>query len=101
MSKDCPHAVKVRIVVDGMDERARTLPMHPSEVIVAVTDADGHDEEVIVDRRSLSGESLGIGHPVGRDGDRLLVELPRETAGGAWRVWVPEASVVPFADPVA
>lgn len=72
--------LKVRRVGEGL---------HPSEVVVAVATADGPEEEVAVDSRSLSGDTLEVGHPISRSEDRVLVELPRETMRGAWRVWVP------------
>jgi hypothetical protein len=67
---------------------------HPSEVVVSVTTADGGREELIVDRRSLHDGTLEVGYPVGRDRDRVLVELPRETLRGVWRVWVSATSLV-------
>jgi hypothetical protein len=72
--------LKVRRVGEGL---------HPSEVVFAVATADGPEEEVTVDSRSLSGDTLEVGHPISRSEDRVLVELPRETMRGAWRVWVP------------
>lgn len=63
--------------------------LHPSEMVVSVATKDG-PEELVVDPHSLQNDSLEIGYPVGRDGDLLLVELPRQTARGAWRVWVRE-----------
>lgn len=68
--------------------------LHPSEVIVAVTTADGGQEELIVDKRSIRNDSLRIGYPVGGEKNRLLVELPRETFRGTRRVWVAEHSLV-------
>lgn len=62
---------------------------HPSEVVVAVRTADGSDEKLIVDKRSIrQGDMLEIGYPVGEDRDELLVELPRESLRGIWRIWV-------------
>ena len=63
--------------------------LHPNEVVVAVTTADGSREELIVDKRSLRNDTLRIGYPVGSDEKKgLLVELPRETLRGISRVWV-------------
>jgi hypothetical protein len=74
------YRVKVRTVGVGQ---------HPSEAVVSVTTADGKQEELIVDRRSLEGkESLRVGYPLRRDGDQVLIELPRETMRGSWRIWV-------------
>ena len=67
---------------------------HPSEIMVAVETAEGSREILIVDRRSLEGDTLGIGYPVGARGDLYLVELPQETMRGLWRVWVKKERLV-------
>jgi hypothetical protein len=67
---------------------------HPSEVIVAVPTADGRTETLVIDERGVSDDTIEVGYPVGKDNDRLLVELPRETLSGAWRVWVPKAALI-------
>ena len=67
---------------------------HPSEVVVAVRTADGGQEKLVVDRRSICNDALEVGYPVGEDGGRLLVELPRESMRGLWRVWVDRESVI-------
>ncbi|MBY5520930.1 hypothetical protein HLI18_12620 [Rhizobium laguerreae] len=66
---------------------------HPSEVIVAVTTTTG-SEKLVVHARSIQDNGLDIGYPINRDNNNLLVELPRETISGAWRIWVPEGAVV-------
>jgi hypothetical protein len=66
--------------------------LHPSEVVVVVSTSDGM-ESLVVDKGSLSGEYLEIGQPLGQEDGRLLVELPRETYSGAWRVWVQQNDV--------
>jgi hypothetical protein len=66
----------------------RSQGLHPSEVVVTVRTTDG-DQSLVVDRRSiLQGDFLAIGFPVGEEGQNSLVELPRETSTGCWRVWV-------------
>jgi len=62
--------------------------LHPNEAIVAVSLADGGKERLVVSRRSLARNSIPIGWPISEDRDLVLVELPRETQTGAWRVWV-------------
>lgn len=62
--------------------------MHPSEVVVAVETAGGVEEKLIVDRRSIVAGTLNVGYPVGQQDANYLVELPRETTRGSWRVWV-------------
>ena len=66
---------------------------HPSEVMVSVKTSSGL-ETLIVDRRSLVHNSLDIGYPVGGSEGLLLVELPRETMRGEWRVLVPATSII-------
>ena len=78
--------IEVESIEDGL---------HPSEVAVTVRDAGGRLETIFMGRRQLTdGRFIPIGYPVGRDGDNALVELPRETMRGSWRVWVPAASLV-------
>jgi hypothetical protein len=66
--------------------------LHPSEVVVTIRTADNKTEEVAVDRRLVEGQSLKA-YAVGTERERVLVELPRETLSGSWRVWMPKASV--------
>lgn len=68
--------------------------LHPEEAVVSVRTRDG-DAKLAVDREALSGTTLGIGYPVDKEGDFYLVQLPRESFGGTWRVWVPEGDVTP------
>jgi hypothetical protein len=81
------YRVKVRTVGVGQ---------HPSEAVVSVTTADGKQEELIVDRRSLEDRgSLRVGYPIRRDSGRALIELPRETMRGNWRIWIKESDLDP------
>ena len=66
---------------------------HPSEVMIAVKTADGGKENVIVDQRSIVDNTIEIGYPVGSDKERYLIELPRETLTGQWRLWVSRGDV--------
>jgi len=68
--------------------------LHPSEVVVALRTADGSSEKLLIDRRSLHEGTISVGYPIGSDHDRLLVELPRETMTGSWRVWVPADDLI-------
>jgi hypothetical protein len=67
---------------------------HPSEVIVSVRTADGGTEKLIVDERSIRDEAIEVGYPVGQDDNRLLVELPRESLRGLWRIWIERGSMI-------
>ena len=75
------YRVKVRTVGVGQ---------HPSEAVVAVTTADGKQEELIVDKRALEGGTLRVGYPLRSQSGQFLIELPRETMDGSWRIWVRE-----------
>lgn len=78
-----------RIRVENLGEG-----QHPSERMIAVTTADGVRETVIVDRESIDNDTIDVGYPVGGSDDRLLIELPRETTSGRWRLWVKRSDVL-------
>lgn len=61
----------------------------PHEKIVQILRADGSSEELVTHDRTLCGAAVetGLIHRE-HDGKRALVELPRESAAGNWRVWV-------------
>lgn len=75
--------IKCDRVVDGLI---------PSESIVCITTHDG-SEEVVVHSGLVQDMFLFVGNVLGRDAGKALVELPRESASGKWRVWVPEAAL--------
>jgi hypothetical protein len=63
--------------------------LHPNEAVVAVQ-TDHGQERLVVSKRSIRGASIPVGGTLGERADGyVLVELPRETQTGAWRVWVP------------
>ncbi len=70
--------------------------LHPNEVVVEVATSDG-TQNLVVDRRAIEDEAISVGAPLQQDHDRglLLVELPRETMNGAWRVWVKKDTLIP------
>jgi len=67
--------------------------LHPNEVVVAINTTDG-TERLRVARRSISDGALEIGGPIRVEQSRVLIELPRETQRGAWRVWVGEDQIL-------
>jgi hypothetical protein len=73
-------AMRVRIEDVGAGQ-------HPSERVVKIETIDG-PQQLVVDKRSIENQSLDVGYPVGQSNGHLLVELPRETFRGAWRVWI-------------
>jgi len=61
--------------------------LHPHEVLVKIQTVQG-PQIVAVDKRSLRQNMIEIGYPVSQHGQYRLIELPAETSGGSWRVWV-------------
>jgi len=74
--------------------------LHPSEVVISVNGVEG-TERLIVSRRSVSDDTIAVGYPIKNDGENYLVELPRETTTGAWRIWVSKDKLVPEKEGVA
>ena len=70
--------LKITRIADGL---------HPSEAIVEIRSGEGA-ERLVVDGDSIHNDMLEVGAPVGKRNGHFLVELPRETFRGAWRVWV-------------
>lgn len=64
----------------------------PAEKIARIERADGRFEEVFVSTKNLIGNAL-LASEIGRREGEVLVELPRESASGRWRVWVKESSI--------
>lgn len=63
----------------------------PSEAVVTVPTTRG-PEEVVVHVTQATEDSVEAGY-IGEKGGQVLVELPRETVSGRWRVWVPKKAV--------
>jgi hypothetical protein len=66
--------------------------LHHTEVIVAIETEDGQ-VTMVVDKDSLDNDQLLIGYPLASRDGKQLVELPRETSNGLWRVWVASESL--------
>jgi len=62
---------------------------YPQEVLVEIRSAEG-GKRMLIDKRGLeAGYYVKVGSPISvRDDKNYLVELPRETTAGEWRVWV-------------
>lgn len=67
----------------------------PSELMVGVQTVEGRQEEIIVSNHSVCGNLLDVGNPLQSDSAKVLVELPRESLAGRWRIWVPASETVP------
>jgi hypothetical protein len=81
--------VRMRVKVEEVGKG-----LHPSEVVIQIQTAEGRPERLVVDKRSISNGTIEVGYPVRRDNGYFLIELPRETIGGSWRVWISKDIVV-------
>jgi subtilisin-like proprotein convertase family protein len=70
-----------------------TPGLHPEEIFATVKTLTG-PQEVIVDSSTRRAGYIDVGNPVAHHAGRYLVELPSETASGAWRVWVDDSVIV-------
>jgi hypothetical protein len=73
--------------------RNRMAGSIPTEAVVEIPTVGG-SEEVVVHTSQVSADSVEVGF-IGRketDGS-VLIELPRESVSGRWRVWVPKSEV--------
>lgn len=59
-----------------------------SEAIARIQTVEGHCEDVVVSRKSIVKGGWLNACEINRVDDKVLVELPRETTSGYWRVWV-------------
>ncbi|WP_188583405.1 hypothetical protein [Azorhizobium oxalatiphilum] len=66
--------------------------LHPLEAVVGVNTTEG-SQRLVVSRRAINQNSIEVGL-IRKDGDRTLVELPRETQTGEWRVWVNSSQLI-------
>ena len=64
----------------------------PHEKIARIETADGKSEVVAVSSQSIQNNKL-MACEIGRSGEKVLVELPRESASGRWRIWVKESAI--------
>ena len=62
------------------------------EKLVRIQTVSGVTEELSAPNELVEGSELRV-HEIGRNGKNVLIELPREAASGALRIWVP-ASIV-------
>jgi hypothetical protein len=78
--------IKLTSLVDGPG---------PSEAVVGIRTVDGRQEEVVLSKHLVHESSVEIGTPLLREPNRFLVELPRESTSGRWRIWVPASEALP------
>jgi hypothetical protein len=64
----------------------------PDEKVARIETADGRAEEVAVSAQNIQNDKL-LAFEIGRTEGKVLVELPRETVSGRWRIWVKETAI--------
>ena len=62
------------------------------ECVASFKTSSGMDAEVIIPFSSAEDDYITVTE-IRRESDRVLIELPEETARGDWRVWVPPNQV--------
>lgn len=67
--------------------------LHPREITVAVNTVNEGRQRVVLSKSSLDAAGTIEVGVIGTKDGKFLVELPRETQSGAWRVWVPESAL--------
>jgi len=65
----------------------------PNEKIARIETADGKSEVVAVSSQNILPGNRLEAFEVGRREGKVLVELPRESASGRWRIWVKETAI--------
>jgi hypothetical protein len=65
----------------------------PNERIAQIETADGKSEVVAVSHRNIENNNKLMAFEIERSHGRVLVELPRESASGRWRIWVKESAI--------
>ncbi len=66
----------------------------PGEVVVSVSTATGRQEHVVVHVSGIVDDTIDVGYPLAFSEGQRLIELPRESESGKWRLWVPQSAMV-------
>ncbi len=66
----------------------------PGEVVIGVTTITGAMEQVVVHVTGMVGDTIDVGYPLASSEEQRLIELPRESVSGKWRLWVHESVMV-------
>lgn len=66
----------------------------PGEALVTFSTISGKAEQVILNQATIEDNMILVGYPIREKEEQSLIELPRETLSGRWRVWVSKEAVV-------
>ena len=75
-----------------------TAGLIPSESVVYIQTMGGDAEEVTL-ATSLVADDTVIVALIHKESDHSLVELPRESTTGKWRIWVPNTILQTHGEP--
>jgi len=64
-----------------------------SERVAYIKTTSGQKAEVILDVSQANHQSV-VAAVIGRKDNDILIELPRETSSGDWRIWVSENQLI-------
>lgn len=74
--------------------KAKIIPgANTSERVAYITTASGTKAEIILDTSQANHNSI-VAAEISRKDNNVLIELPRETSSGDWRVWVNKKQLV-------
>jgi hypothetical protein len=65
----------------------------PDELIVEVRTSAGSLEEIVVASTEVEHGTIEVGYPIHQRDQEALIELPRESVSGSWRLWVPRTAI--------
>ncbi len=66
----------------------------PGEVVVSVSTTTGRQEQIVVHVTGIVDDTIDVGYPLASNEEQRLIELPRESESGKWRLWVPQSAMV-------
>jgi len=64
-----------------------------SERVAYIKTISGQKAEIILDASQANHNSV-IAAEIGRKDNNVLIELPRETSSGNWRIWVNKTQLI-------
>ncbi len=79
----------IKVATDSVEDG-----LMPAEKIARIQVAGGSIEEVAVSADDITPDNKLVASEIGKRGDAVLIELPRESASGRWRIWVNANAVV-------
>jgi hypothetical protein len=77
--------------------RVKAKKIEPGDInterVAYIENSAGKEVEIILDSTQANHRSV-VASEIGRQGDKVLIELPRETSSGDWRIWVNRSQLI-------